>query len=242
MHGEAWVNTSIQEADLLIAFGMRFDDRVTGNLETYARHARKIHVGDRSVGDQQDRQGRRAAGRRSARDDLRPAPAGETARSTGAGSTGSRSSRGTPRCATSSHCPTTGGSSLRTSSTISGASPTARRWSSPTWASTRCGRRSTTSTTTRGSCITSGGLGTMGFALPCGHRRAVRPARRRDLGDRRRRRLPDDQRRAHHLRAGGPEGQRRDHQQRLPRHGPPVAAVLLRRPLHAPRRSRARTS
>jgi len=44
MHGEAWVNTAIQEADLLIALGMRFDDRVTGNLRTYARTARKIHV------------------------------------------------------------------------------------------------------------------------------------------------------------------------------------------------------
>ena len=33
MHGEAWVNQAIQEADLLLAFGMRFDDRVTGNLE-----------------------------------------------------------------------------------------------------------------------------------------------------------------------------------------------------------------
>jgi acetolactate synthase-1/2/3 large subunit len=44
MHGEAWVNTAIQEADLLIALGMRFDDRVTGNVRTYARQARKIHV------------------------------------------------------------------------------------------------------------------------------------------------------------------------------------------------------
>src|SRR3974390_688796 len=44
MHGEAWVNTAIQEADLLIALGMRFDDRVTGNLKTYAPTARKIHV------------------------------------------------------------------------------------------------------------------------------------------------------------------------------------------------------
>ena len=44
MHGEAWVNTAIQEADLLIALGMRFDDRVTGNLKTYAPHAKKIHV------------------------------------------------------------------------------------------------------------------------------------------------------------------------------------------------------
>src|ERR1700692_4086825 len=44
MHGEAWLNTTIQEADLLIALGMRFDDRVTGNLKTYAPTAKKIHV------------------------------------------------------------------------------------------------------------------------------------------------------------------------------------------------------
>jgi acetolactate synthase-1/2/3 large subunit len=44
MHGEAWVNSAIQESDLLIALGMRFDDRVTGNLKTYAPLAKKIHV------------------------------------------------------------------------------------------------------------------------------------------------------------------------------------------------------
>jgi acetolactate synthase-1/2/3 large subunit len=44
MHGEAWVNHAIQEADLLIALGMRFDDRVTGNVKTYALTAKKIHV------------------------------------------------------------------------------------------------------------------------------------------------------------------------------------------------------
>ena len=44
MHGEAWVNQSIQEADLLIALGMRFDDRVTGTLHTYAVNAKKIHI------------------------------------------------------------------------------------------------------------------------------------------------------------------------------------------------------
>ncbi len=44
MHGEAWVNQAIQEADLLLSFGMRFDDRVTGTLDTYAPNARKIHI------------------------------------------------------------------------------------------------------------------------------------------------------------------------------------------------------
>jgi len=44
MHGEAWVNDAIQEADLLIACGMRFDDRVTGTTSSYALKAKKIHI------------------------------------------------------------------------------------------------------------------------------------------------------------------------------------------------------
>ena len=44
MHGEVWVNTAIQEADLLLALGMRFEDRVTGNLKTYAPRAKKVHI------------------------------------------------------------------------------------------------------------------------------------------------------------------------------------------------------
>ncbi|MBZ5700481.1 MAG: biosynthetic-type acetolactate synthase large subunit [Acidobacteriia bacterium] len=44
MHGEAWVNRAIQESDLIVAVGMRFDDRVTGDLRTYATDARKIHI------------------------------------------------------------------------------------------------------------------------------------------------------------------------------------------------------
>ena len=44
MHGWKHVNRAIQSADLLIALGMRFDDRVTGNVRTYAPYARIIHV------------------------------------------------------------------------------------------------------------------------------------------------------------------------------------------------------
>ncbi len=44
MHGESWVNDAIQQSDLLIACGMRFDDRVTGTLASYAPHAKKIHI------------------------------------------------------------------------------------------------------------------------------------------------------------------------------------------------------
>jgi acetolactate synthase I/II/III large subunit len=43
MHGMPWTNHAIQEADLLLAMGMRFSDRVTGNLKTYAKNAKKIH-------------------------------------------------------------------------------------------------------------------------------------------------------------------------------------------------------
>ena len=44
MHGEAWVNHAIQDADLLIACGMRFDDRVTGSTSTYSLKSKKIHI------------------------------------------------------------------------------------------------------------------------------------------------------------------------------------------------------
>jgi len=44
MHGEAWVNQAIQQSDLLIACGMRFDDRVTGVIASYAPNAKKIHI------------------------------------------------------------------------------------------------------------------------------------------------------------------------------------------------------
>lgn len=43
MHGSLASNKKTQEADLIIAVGMRFDDRITGNLATYARQAKKIH-------------------------------------------------------------------------------------------------------------------------------------------------------------------------------------------------------
>lgn len=43
MHGSLAANKKTQECDLLIAIGMRFDDRITGNLATYARQAHKIH-------------------------------------------------------------------------------------------------------------------------------------------------------------------------------------------------------
>ncbi|MEM0963738.1 MAG: biosynthetic-type acetolactate synthase large subunit [Bacteroidota bacterium] len=44
MHGTYWANMAVQNCDLLIAVGARFDDRVTGKLEAWAPHAEVIHV------------------------------------------------------------------------------------------------------------------------------------------------------------------------------------------------------
>ena len=44
MHGTAYANWAIRDADLLIAVGVRFDDRVTGNLQKFACNAKVIHV------------------------------------------------------------------------------------------------------------------------------------------------------------------------------------------------------
>ena len=44
MHGMAYASLAIEESDLLIALGMRFDDRITGNTATFATNSKKIHV------------------------------------------------------------------------------------------------------------------------------------------------------------------------------------------------------
>lgn len=44
MHGTVFANFAVDEADLLLAFGVRFDDRVTGKLETFAAKAKIVHI------------------------------------------------------------------------------------------------------------------------------------------------------------------------------------------------------
>jgi len=44
MHGTVYANYAVNEADLLLAFGVRFDDRVTGKLEEFAKHGKIVHV------------------------------------------------------------------------------------------------------------------------------------------------------------------------------------------------------
>jgi acetolactate synthase-1/2/3 large subunit len=44
MHGTAYANHAVKECDLILSIGSRFDDRITGNVKTFCRHAKKIHV------------------------------------------------------------------------------------------------------------------------------------------------------------------------------------------------------
>jgi acetolactate synthase-1/2/3 large subunit len=44
MHGTVYSNYAVNESDLLLAFGVRFDDRVTGKLAEFAKHGRIVHI------------------------------------------------------------------------------------------------------------------------------------------------------------------------------------------------------
>src|SRR5919199_1357061 len=44
MHGTVYANYAINEADLLLAFGVRFDDRVTGKVTEFAKHGKIVHI------------------------------------------------------------------------------------------------------------------------------------------------------------------------------------------------------
>ena len=44
MHGSVYANYAIDEADLLLAFGVRFDDRVTGKVSEFAKHGKIVHI------------------------------------------------------------------------------------------------------------------------------------------------------------------------------------------------------
>ena len=44
MHGAAYANYAVRDCDLLLALGVRFDDRVTGHLASFAKNAKIVHV------------------------------------------------------------------------------------------------------------------------------------------------------------------------------------------------------
>ena len=231
MHGEAWVNNAIQEADLLLAFGMRFDDRVTGNLKTYAPNAKKIHIEidpaeiNKNVKVDVALVGDLARSARGA------AAARRSERSLASGSSYIRELKGDSAVRDIQNLPDNG--HLYAAHVIN---DLWRETNGDALVVTDVGQHQMWEAQyyhhdEPRSLITSGGLGTMGFALARCDRRQVRAPRRGSLGRRRRRRLPDDDVRARDHRAGKARHQHRDHQQRLSRHGAPVAGVLLREAL-----------
>ena len=230
MHGESWVNRAIQEADLLLALGMRFDDRVTGRLATYAPKARKIHIDiDPAEFHKNVRVDIALAG------DLGVVLAGLGPRV----ESRDRSSwlgeiaefRGDHAVRDIQHLPDSG--RLYAAHVIH-----------DIWRLT--GGRAVVATDVGQhqmweaqyyrhneprSLITSRGPRNDGVRAPGGDRGQGGPAGRRGLGDRRRRRFPDDDVRARDDRAGAAQAEHRHHQQRLSGHGASVAGVLLRPPL-----------
>ena len=64
MHGMAYASLAIEEADLLIALGMRFDDRITGKPSAFALKSKKIHIDIDPSGNRQEHRGRCAYRRR----------------------------------------------------------------------------------------------------------------------------------------------------------------------------------
>src|SRR6201999_156568 len=44
MHGTVYANNAVNEADLLLAIGVRFDDRVTGKISEFAKHGTIVHI------------------------------------------------------------------------------------------------------------------------------------------------------------------------------------------------------
>ncbi len=230
MHGEAWVNEAIQEADLLIALGMRFDDRVTGKLAHYAPNARKIHIDiDPSELHKNVRADVAIAGDlarvlrdwlplvQAARHDAWITRIGELA----------------------------GGPTVRDIEDL----PDDGRFCAAhvihdIWKATN-GRAIITTDVGQHQMWTAQylqGRGAWdvhhlgrprhdGLRPAGGDRRQAGAPGSRSVGHRRRRRLPDDPGRAPDDGPGERQGQRRDHQQRLPRHGAAVAAVLPRSPL-----------
>ena len=170
MHGTRTANYAMDEADLICAIGARFDDRITGKLSEFAPRAKFIHI-DIDPAEISKNVPAHIPIVGDAKDVLERAASSSTARST---PTPARLEEWWQRIdqwqdaapaevravdERRDHAAADDPDDLRRS-------PRATRSSAPTSASTRCGRRSTTTSRQPRRWINSGGLGTMGFGLP----------------------------------------------------------------------------
>ena len=230
MHGEAWVNHAIQEADLLIAVGMRFDDRVTGDLKTYARDARKIHIEiDRSEINKNVKVDSALVGdAREVLEALLPHIKHKEHADWLAhirelkGDSAVRDIQGLPDNGHlyAAHVINDLWKETHGDAIVVTDVGQHQMWEAQYYHHNR-----------PRSLMTSGGLGTMGFAMPAAIGAKFARARCGCLGGGRRRRIPDDHVRAGDHRAGKDQGQDRHHQQRISGHGAAVAGIFLRQAL-----------
>ena len=160
MHGTRAANYAMDEADLIVAIGARFDDRITGKLSEFAPRAKFVHIDvdpaeiSKNVpGAHPDR--RRRAQHPAAADRRVPRRRAPTPSASPAGGSASRAGARSTRCAT--RTPRTPRSSRSTWSRRSTRPPAATASSPPTSASTRCGARSTSTSPSRGAGSTRAG-------------------------------------------------------------------------------------
>ena len=233
MHGHYTAVTALQKSDLLISLGARFDDRVTGKISAFAPEAKVIHVDidPAELGKVRVPDVGIAGDCRLVIEELL-AGHGRPVRRAGGAGPGSVVAPD-PRVAGALPAP------LRGRAT---AAPSSRR----TWSSSCATPPAEDTIVVAGvgqhqmwasqywkfdhpyTWVNSGGAGTMGFAVPGGHRGQGRASRPHGLGHRRRRLLPDDGAGAGDGERRADPGEDRHPQQRLPRHGAPVAGDVLR--------------
>ena len=235
MHGWKHVNRAIQSADLLIAIGMRFDDRVTGNVRTYAP-VRPDHPRRHRPGRDRQERGRRGAHRRRRRAGP-PRPDADGPRDL------DRRARRVPRPAGRLEARLGGvvvarlrGVARRRA--VGRLRRRAHRRADRPPGDLRRRRRPEPDVAGPLHRLPQAQLARLvgrprddGLQRPGGDGRGPRPARPRDLGDHRRRRLPDDLPGADDPRRRRHPGQDRAPRQQEARDDPPVAGDHLRRQL-----------
>ena len=189
MHGAVTAVTALQKADLIVALGARFDDRVTGKLDSFAPYAKIVHadIDPAEIGKNRAADVPIVGDAREVIADLVQAVQAEHSEGHHRGDytawwkdlnrwretypLGYEPARRTAR------------SPRSRSSSASGSSPRRTRSSRRASASTRCGPRTSSSTSSPATWLNSGGAGTMGYAVPAamgakaGHARTARSGR-----------------------------------------------------------------
>ena len=234
MHGTVAAVAGLQKSDLIISLGARFDDRVTGNLDSFAPGAKVIHadIDPAEIGKNRHADVPIVGDCHEVIVDLLALLTTEA----DAGHTGDYEAwveflAGVKkRYPLGYDTPATGLAPqyvIERLGAIAGPDTifTSGVGQHQMWAAQFIGYEKPNT------WLNSGGLGTMGYAVPAAMGAKVGMPDAVGLGGRRRRLLPDDQPGARDLRDQRHPDQGRDHQQRVARHGPPVADALLQRAL-----------